>query len=133
MKLHDSNYLTIEYVAEPGYFINTWHADTQKLKDESFKEEVGQQASNALKHKPKAFLTDARNFLFPIHPELQEWVNENIFRDMRAAGVSKLALLISSDLIAQLGIEQLIDDDPVKGFVTHYFDDKDKAIAWICE
>ncbi len=131
MQLYQSPYLIVEQNQTHNYQINTWLPATEELVDDLFQAEVSQQTKAALAHQPKAFLTDARNFLFPIHPNLQEWVSNHIFRDMRAAGVKKLALLISSDVIAQLGIEQLVDDDPVKGFVTQYFDDRGKAEAWI--
>jgi hypothetical protein len=130
MTCYQSQYLTIEFNAEQKYQTNTWHPATATLNEEQFKLEVGEQTKAALTNKPSAFLTDARAFLFPIHPQLQDWVNNVIFADMRKAGVEKLAILISSDLIAQLGIEQLVDDDPVKGFVTQYFDDPQTAVEW---
>ncbi len=68
-----------------------------------------------------------------LHPKLQDWVSEHIFRDMREAGVKKLALIVSSDIIAQMSIEQLVDDDPVKGFVTGYFDNIEEAKMWILD
>ncbi|MCU0450711.1 MAG: hypothetical protein MUC97_12865 [Bernardetiaceae bacterium] len=130
MTCYQSQYLTIEFSPEQKYQLNTWHSPTATLTDEQFKQEVSEQTKAALANQPSAFLTDARAFLFPIHPQLQDWVNNVIFADMRKAGVKKLAILVSSDLIAQLGIEQLVDDDPVKGFVTQYFDDPQTAISW---
>jgi hypothetical protein len=131
MQIFQSPYLTIEHNQAANYQINTWLPATANLDEATFRTEVMQQAKAALENKPKAFLTDAVDFLFPIHPELQQWVNDEIFSRMRSAGVQKLALLISKDLIAQLGIEQLVDDDPVKGFITQYFGEKQEAIDWI--
>jgi hypothetical protein len=131
MQLYQSPYLIIEHDSASNFQTNTWLASTSDLDEATFRSEVLQQAIAARKNQPKAFLTDACDFLFPIHPDLQAWVNNNIFTEMRASGVKKLALLISKDLIAQLGIEQLVDDDPVKGFVTQYFGEKDEAITWI--
>ncbi len=131
MQLYQSPYLIVEQNQVYHYQINTWLPATEDFDDATFQAEASQQTKAALAHRPKAFLSDARDFLFPIHPDLRAWISDHIFRDMRTAGVEKLALLISSDVITQLGIEQLVDDDPVKGFMTQYFDDKDKAEAWI--
>lgn len=131
MNISESPYLIIEYIEDGNYQVNTWLSESKNLDNEAFKEEVSEQAKVALEKSPSAFITDATSFLFTMHPEVQEWVNNTIFQDMRQAGVKKLALLLSNDIVTQLSIEQLIDDDPIKGFVTVFFDDIEKAKEWI--
>ncbi|WP_338814710.1 hypothetical protein V9L05_05585 [Bernardetia sp. Wsw4-3y2] len=131
MKVYESSYLTIEYIQEGNYQVNTWLPNSKTLDEATFKKEVSEQTKIAVEKSTSAFITDASDFLFTIHPETQKWVNQTIFTDMREVGVKKLALLSSSDIIAQLSIEQLIDEDTLKGFASEFFDDKEKAREWI--
>lgn len=129
--MYESPYLIIEHIEEGNYQINTWLPNSKNLDDAIFKKEVSEQVKIALEKNTIAFITDSSSFFFTIHPEIQEWVSETIFKDMCEAGVKKLALLSSNDIVAQLSIEQLIDDDTVKGFVSEFFDDTEKAKEWI--
>ncbi len=131
MKMYESPYLTIQYIEEGNYQINTWLPNSQNLDDAIFKTEVAEQAKIALEKNTFAFITDASSLLFTIHPDVQEWVNQTIFKDMYEAGVKKLALLSSTDTVAQLSIEQLVDDYTLKSFAIEFFDNTEKAKEWI--
>lgn len=131
MKMYESSYLTIQYIEEGNYQINTWLPNSKNLDDSIFKTELAEQAKIALENKPSAFITDASSLLFSIHPDLQEWVNQTIFKDMYEAGIKKLALLSSNDVVTQLSLEQLVDDYTLKSFAIEFFDDAEKAKEWI--
>lgn len=131
MKIYESPYLVIEYIEEGNYQINTWLPNSKNLDDAIFKTEVSEQAKVALEKNIVAFVTDTTSLFFTIHPEVQKWVNEIIFKKMCEAGVKKLALLSSSDLVTQLSVEQLVDDYTLKGFAIEFFDDTEKAKEWI--
>jgi len=131
--LHESNFLKISYEEEGNFLFNEWLAPTGSMTEEEFQYEVLKQSEFAIKHNVDAFLTDTRNFSFSISPELQTWVDEQVFKTMTRVGVKKLALLLGPDFYASLSIEQLIDDAKDNSFVTHYFDAVDKAVAWIRE
>ena len=56
----------------------------------------------------------------------------NIFVPMTNAGVKKLAMLVSTEFIAQISLEQFSDEaeDANAGFVTKYFDTREEAMKW---
>jgi hypothetical protein len=54
-------------------------------------------------------LINAQNFLFTIHPTLQDWVNNEIIGKMIANGLQKVAFVVSQELISQLSIEQTME------------------------
>jgi hypothetical protein len=80
----------------------------------------------------KAFLIDSREFAFSVSPELQSWVAEHIISRAIALGLKKLAFMVSKEFIAQLSIEQTIEEGGDIPFQTQYFDELSKAKDW-CE
>jgi hypothetical protein len=68
---------------------------------------------------------------FALTPETQEWA-DGLFPRILNAGVKKIAFIISSDVFAQISVEQLMEEKNVKtaNFEIHYFDNEKDALKW---
>ena len=82
---------------------------------------------------------DTSDFVnFAIDPEIQEWASTEVFLRLQAAGVRKIAFVLSPDIITQMSIEQQEDQtrdthqmDMSK--VLQSFDSEEAALEWIKE
>jgi hypothetical protein len=78
------------------------------------------------------FLLDNRNFLFSMSPALQEWSASEVTSKMFAKNPNiRTAVLVSSDFISQLSIEQALEEDAETIQTTKYFEDEQEAREWI--
>ena len=76
----------------------------------------------------------SKNFEFTISPEIQKWIDEKIFPRYIKAGVKKFAYIMSSDMVAQLSIEQTMEEQQAsQGFQTNYFDNEADARKWLLD
>ena len=82
-------------------------------------------------HRPKRILGNMVDFRFPITPEIQAWVDENLFSVYREIGFEQIAILLSEEFIASLSIEQTMDSAGDNGFQTAFFDNEEAAKRWL--
>jgi hypothetical protein len=101
------------------------------MTEEEYKQEFLNYLDIILKVRPKKIIPDTRNMFFPIAPELQEWTNQTIFPPSLEMGLNKAAFVISQEMIAQLSIEQTMEEHEGVKFITRYFDNKEEAKEWI--
>jgi len=131
MEAYKSNFQTIRIYEDLKLLAKEWTPDTEYMSEQKFKEEVEKIAEVAEKYKVEKFHDNTTNFLFPISPELQTWVNESIFTRFIAAGLRKYALIVSKEMIAQLSIEQTMEEENASSFQVRYFDSPEKASEWL--
>jgi len=62
---------------------------------------------------------------------VQEWTDNEIFPQVLATGLRRVAIVMSADFISQLSIEQVMTETNAQAFVTQYFDDVEKAKQWL--
>ncbi|TAF65574.1 MAG: hypothetical protein EAZ55_08420 [Cytophagales bacterium] len=127
--LFENKFLQLFLLESENIIKAVWNTETENMESDDFKVCISTLWQNLLKYKPKALLADTRQFLFPIAPEDQEWYAENI--PNFGIDTQKVAMLISEGLVEQLSIEQTIEEDQKSGSLTGYFDDENKALAWI--
>lgn len=131
MELYKSEYQIIEFFEEENVLKKQWFPKTEDMEPLKFKEEVLKIAEYIEKVKPLRILDITLDFKFPIVPELQTWVDEDVFPRFLAAGLKRYALLMSSEIVAQFSIEQTMEEGKGNEFQTKYFDDEEKALAWL--
>lgn len=131
METYKTKFLCSEFIEDEGVVIVNWLPESESLSDESFKSESLNNLSFVLSRKPKKILSNTLDLRFPVHPNLQVWFNQNILKKELEIGVEKIAVVVSSDLITQLGVEQILEEEEGQKFTTHYFDNKEEAWQWI--
>ena len=62
---------------------------------------------------------------------MQDWSVEHVFQKFVEIGVTKLAMLLSADMISQLSLEQFTEEGEQTGFVTNYFDNQEQGQKWL--
>ena len=85
------------------------------------------------KHKPIRVLGDMVDFNFTITPQIQEWLNENLFPVYQEIGFKKIAILLSKGFFQSLSIQQAMQEENANSFQTSYFDDAVKAQEWLLQ
>lgn len=132
--LHESNFAFL-YFDENHRIIYHRYKDnsTTHMTDEDYKTELLAVIKNCLETQAISLIADTKNFEFGISPTLQKWTDENIFAKHKY--LKKCAVLLSEDLIGQLGLEQVLDksDEIINSisFETKFFSNMQEAIAWV--
>ncbi len=108
-----------------------WKEKSEEMDEERFKEINLLYLEYIEKYDVKGFMIDTGKFLFVISPELQTWVVENIISNLSIKGLRKLAMLTSEEFIAQLSIEQTMEEAPELHFSLAYFSEEEEANKWI--
>lgn len=130
MKIYEDNYKVIYYHQKQSMIEDVWQ-ETEKMTNKEYHDEMQNIGNLVVKHRPEKLLVDARKFNFAISPETQEWIDDKIFTQFLEGGLKKLAMIMSPDFIAQLSIEQTMEEEKTGGFETRYFKSKEKGIKWL--
>ena len=131
MKVYESNFLRLDFSDKDKLVEITWLPDTSNMLEDDYKREFTNYLEFIMKVHPKKVIADNKTMFFPISPELQEWTNETIFPPSLEMGLNKAAFVMSPEFVAQLSIEQTMEEGEGMKFITQYFDDKTKAKEWI--
>ncbi|TAE75158.1 MAG: hypothetical protein EAZ85_03005 [Bacteroidetes bacterium] len=131
MEVYKSKYLHLAFFAEQELIEMTWLPSTDEMTEEEYKQEFLNYLDIILKVRPKKIIPDTRNMFFPIVPKLQEWTNQVVFPPSLEMGLNKAAFVVSQEMIAQLSIEQTMEEHEGVKFVTRYFESKEEAKQWI--
>lgn len=132
MEIYRNNFFKLDFLEDTKIMVFTWFPTTSTMEDEDVKAAFNKFLELALVHKPIGTIPDTTEMYFPIMPELQEWINYNIFPPLLAKNIStRVAFVVNHDIIINLSTEQIMEEVNGVKFVTHYFEDKEQAIEWI--
>lgn len=131
MEVYRSKYLFLVYWEEHNLMEMNWLAATENISEEEYKREFLNYLEKMLVYKPNKVIPDTRDFFFTVTIELQEWIGLTIFPPLLEMGLSKVAFVMAKELIAQLSIEQAMEEGDGIKFTTRYFDSKEEAQKWI--
>lgn len=129
--LHDSEFQRIEFDEKSGILYEIWKIKSEDMTPLDFQNEMQQQVQAARQAKSRAALTDTLDMRFPIVPEMQEWLNENIFPQFIELGMKRIAFLMSREMITQLSVEQTMEEETGSQFEMRYFSDQQEAERWL--
>lgn len=118
---------------EENLLIETWTAETAQMLPFEWKNIHLDLVKAIEKYRPSKLLVHSEYLNFPITPDLQEWIANNIFPRAATAGLKKIAFVRPSDLFAQVSVEQLMEEDKVQHFTTRFFPNAREARKWIYE
>lgn len=128
--LHESRWITVAYDPTHQMLVATWKSECWAMPESAFKDINLLYISCFEQHPVKSFLIDTREFAFAITPELQEWVAGFIIPKVVGLGLRRLAFLVSKEMVAQLSIEQTMEESAVDTFQNRFFDTLEQARAW---
>lgn len=132
MQVYESEYLTIDFEEDNSLFYFKWSANTTHLTDDGYQVEMQNYLAKLEEHKPLRLLIDDQDMQFPIAPEMQAWNVENVYPRAVAAGLRLFAVVMSRDLISQLGTEQSVDENPHPDKLnSSFFETSEEARDWL--
>lgn len=138
IQLSDSKYVIAYYDEDLNLFEQTWLEESEDMEDEEYKSlqlDMHSIADSIDNIRFDLLLLDNRNFLFSMSPELQEWQAVNISSKLTKycpnPEAMKIAVIVSSDFISQLSIEQALEEEEGTEQGTKYFEDEGEARDWL--
>lgn len=131
MKIYESKYWVIFFEQENSIILPIWHDTSSELEEDGYKYELSKYTEKVEEYKPTKLLLDARKANFPITPEIQEWLNENVLLRTSVAGLKYVAIVLPIDFIPQLSMEQAMEEPNGVLFNTKYFADMAEARLWL--
>lgn len=129
-QVSENAFLELRYEAEDDIIVADWKTATSNMQPQGFRASIRMLWAALAEYKPQGMIGETRRFYFTIDPEDQRWYADNI-GDQVGRHTPKVAMIVSSEMIAQMSIEQTIEEDTTSGFTTRYFDNFDEARVWI--
>lgn len=129
-QIHSSEFLTISYNEDLRLLKSCWSAQTANATEEQMKAEMLVYAELINQLAPQRILADTSHYLFLVTVEIQDWVAKNFLSATNKKGI-KRAYLNTTDVIAQLSIEQANDEVKNRLYDLMYFDKEEDAMAWL--
>ena len=135
MEVYNSKYLVCFYDEKTNILTSTWLVTTEWMNANNFKEEMLKFPELINKYSAKYLLAVLNDLRFPIEPELQIWVVKNIAPKYVEAKLKKQAIVVPSDFITELSMEQIVDDVDagMYEYKPAFFKDIESAKAWLCK
>lgn len=130
-EVYSSKYFTIWYDSNSNmvsYLFNEKTADMSKVE---YIDELKEFIEIVKKYQVKRVFGEMVDFKFTITPDVQEWIDQNLFSVYQEVNFEKIAILLSKDFFSQLSIQQTMEDSTKVGFQTKYYDNKAEAMAWL--
>lgn len=134
--LHESRYHRLVFDPSRQEAMYAFNEATREMEDEEYRANLLEASQAMLGHAPILHVvSDFRKFYFTIPPDTQEWIAQEVVPLWMKAGVRKSAILLPSDLIAELSISQAVDETAEKAaeFSNRYFPDLTAARKWFAE
>jgi hypothetical protein len=130
--ISSDKYHQIYYYPETSYFRFVNLPDNVEMTNEIFMAIMSNYAELVEKYEPRYLLLDSRWGAFSVSPMVQEWVAHEIAP--RTMSIKRIVNLISSDLFAQISVEQLMEEQKIADFyVVNYFEDQQAGEDWLFE
>ena len=133
MEVFNNQFLKISYDAENKICIGEWTKATEHASSDEFKQWNDELVQKIKQNKSTSFLGNTLDYQFIISPELQEWSSKNVFGKFAAAGITKMALIVTDGVFQQISLEQLVDEYEGGNIETKYFTNMDNAKQWLAE
>ncbi len=132
MKIFENELITMWYEEGNNLYVEKWKPTTEDMSEEQWKEMRLKTLELFVQYRANKILALSEEFYFVITPDLQEWLAENI---TKKAGqfVTKVAITVPTEIVAELSVEQLMEEMETGELNTKYFDSEQEAREWLTE
>jgi hypothetical protein len=133
MKLYETEFINISFEEKKSVIKFTWTPETgsERFFDAEFTRELRAECECVEKVKARFILIDAREFMYPISPDVQSWIENEVYPRWAKAGAKKIAVLLPKDLIAQISVEQAIEENKEEAMTSAFFGEPEAGYAWL--
>ncbi|OQY01014.1 MAG: hypothetical protein B6I20_08090 [Bacteroidetes bacterium 4572_117] len=132
MILHKSKYVEISYEQENSLIVQRFLLESEKMTKDEFKNEMNKFVEMCEKHKPERELANLLDMKYVIVPDVQEWMNTEIFPRYENI-IKRMAFLVPSELFPSVSVEQTMNEEVGQKFTQKYFDNEKDARNWLFE
>lgn len=130
MRVHTSQYSTIEVNKEEFFLSAAWLEESIKLKEEGVKKEITKILDYVRIYKIKKVVVDVKNYPFRENENIQRWINYEYIPMIIEKGVERYAIVVKEMVISKFEqMEEIIDDNDVMQI--KYFTDLNAAMGWL--
>jgi hypothetical protein len=137
MNLLENHFLSLDFDKDRHILRTIWKSETENMTEEEYFDVFLQLADIVKTHNVKYWFGDTREFRKAISLNLQEWVANTLNPKLSETELRKMALLVPSELIAMLSLEQSIDEinaaKKTESYEIQYFDSEQAALNWFGE
>jgi len=129
--IYKSSYFEVSNDPSKQMFHFSYSEDTFNMQPAEYIDSLKDFIKLIYQHTPKFILGDMVDFQFIITPDIQEWIDGNLFKAYEEIGFKKIALLLSKEYVPKLSIQQTMEEDSTDSFKTRYFDNQNEALGWL--
>lgn len=130
-RVHGDPFFSVYEDTDNDILIDVWHPN-EDLNTDLFKELLILWKSLVEETGAKLILTNTVDFNLPMTPELQKWTAENITIPLsEETNYSKHAFVMPEEFIANLAIEQFVEETNKQAVRTKYFESEEEAKKWL--
>jgi len=112
--------------AEHSFLEFIWQ-NSKEMKDKDYQDGLKKQVELVEKYKVTKELFDTKDFVFTITVPLQEWTASVIYPQLQRLGIKQFALVVPEEFIAQLALEQAVDEGNGISFNSKFFSLREEA------
>lgn len=124
-------YLSVFLDRENELLEGVWNENNADITNEEIKQATIDTTRLIKLYSPKYFLASESNRQFPYSVDIQQWVGACYAEACISVGVKKFAMVMPTELIAQLSTEQTRDEAGILPFEVQDFDDRETALRWL--
>ncbi|OJJ23240.1 hypothetical protein BKI52_02480 [marine bacterium AO1-C] len=130
-----NNFLNAFIDKDSSLLTIVWLPSTYEMSGEHFQSIFMKIAEFIEENKIKYWMGYTKDFAFIVPPDLQEWAAQDFNRRVLQAGLKRMAMIVPSDIIANVGVKQSIEEmerhQNIETIETRYFDDDQQAKEWL--
>lgn len=108
-----------------------WNIHSENIETNKLQQEFKDFADLARTYKPFKLLINALQLNHPILPNVQNWLNKEVFPEFLMAKLKYIALVISQNMHAQLSLDQTLEDIKTYNIETESFFEPAEAQKWL--
>jgi len=106
-----------------------WLENSENITEDELKTSITKAGELVEQFKPYFQLADNTNQKFTFNVDIQEWVAHHVAAPCIKVGVKKIAILMPSDLLAELSTEQAAEENKLPIEIS-YFKAEQEALKW---
>jgi hypothetical protein len=128
--LYTSKFYEILFDETKSLILHKALPNTSKMNTEDFRQEMALFLETCEKHTPEKDLVQLVDMNYAIVPEDQEWVNQTIFPRLLNI-IKRMALVVPAGLFESVALEQTMEEELGKKFMSRYFKNENEALEWL--
>ena len=129
--IYQNCYCQVSYDPSKHFFLIKFSSGTNQMIPDEYVALLKRFIKLVLLYRPKRILANMADFQFIIAPDVQQWINVNLFQALTEVDFEKIAIIPSNEYITQISIKQTVEEDSMYSFKNQFFEDLQEAKSWL--